>query len=347
MYNKLKDYNTEELHFFNHEETGLKVIIAIHSTVLGPATGGTRFWNYESDEQAITDVLRLSRGMSYKNACGGVMRGGAKAVIIGDPTKLKNEAFFRAYGRFIEGLGGKFTTGQDVNITEEDCRFMLMETNHIAGVSGEGRGGDPSPYTARGVFRGIQAGALAKFGDKSLKGKKVAVQGLGKVGYDVCRWLHEDGAQLIVADINKDALARAEKEFGAKIVDPADIIFQDVDVFSPCALGAVVKSEDVPKYQFALIAGAANNVLLNPEAGEAVHKAGILYVPDYVINAGGVISVDLEIQRIHTPELANEKMDGIFNNVKNILDFAIEKDLPTYVAADEYAIKLIADHKAK
>jgi len=343
MFEKLKEYGTEEIHFANDEESGLNAIIAVHSSVLGPCVGGTRFWQYENEEKALYDVLRLSRGMTYKNAVSGLKYGGAKGVIIGDPKKLKSEKLLLAYGRFVDRLGGNFTTGEDVNISLADAEIMSRATKHIVGIGGTGRGGDPSPYTARGVFRGMQAGAKEKFGSESFKGKTVAVQGLGKVGYDVCKWLHEDGAKLIVADINADAVKRAKAEFGAETASPSDIMFADCDVFSPNAMGAILKADDVPRLKCALIGGGANNVLVDPSAGDALHSAGILYIPDYVINAGGVISVCLEFERIHTDKLANEKCDGIFNNVNNILDFAKKENLPTYLAADRYSQKVVDD----
>ena len=347
MFNKLQEFGHEEIHFRNCEETGLKAIIAIHSTALGNTTGGTRIWNYENEEDALYDVLRLSRGMSYKNAVSGVLMGGAKGVIIWDTKKPKTREMMLAYGRFVESLGGKFTTGEDVNMSVADVQTMGEETSYIAGVPGEGRGGDPSPYTARGVFRGIQAGALEAFGTKSLSGKTVAVQGLGKVGYGVCKWLHEDGAKLIVTDINEEAMEMAKKEFGATVVKPEEILSVDCDVFTPCAMGAIISEEVANNLKCKLVGGAANNVLVDPAAGEALHKRGILYLPDYVINAGGVISVYLEIKREHTHEKANERMDGIFDNVKKVIDFAKEQNIPTYKAADEYAQKIINEAKEK
>jgi len=345
MFEKLKEYGTEELHFFNDEASGLKAIVAIHSTVLGPTAGGTRIWNYESVDDALFDVLRLSRGMTYKSAVSGLNLGGSKGVIIGDPEKIKSEELFLAYGRCVESLGGKFTTGEDVNMAEEDVEIMSRVTNYVAGIKGEGRGGDPSPHTGRGVFRGMQAGAEQKFGSKSLAGKTVAIQGCGKVGYTVCKWLHEDGAKLIVSDINEAGAKRVAEEFGATVVDPSEILFVEADVFAPCAMGAVIKAEDVSKFKFKLVAGAANNVLVDPAAGDALDKAGILYVPDYVINAGGVISVALEMQREHVDGLIDEKMDGIYDNVKAVLEFAKQENLPSHLAADAYAQKIIDDKR--
>ena len=344
---KMKEYGAEEVHCCYDKETGLKAIVAIHSTALGPSTGGTRFIDYKSEDEALFDVLRLSRGMTYKNACSGVMRGGAKGVIIGDPAKLKSEALCLAYGRFVNGLGGRFTTGEDMNITEKDVEIMARETKFMAGIGGAGRGGDPSPYTARGVFRGLQAGAEAKFGSKSLKGKTVAVQGVGKVGYALCGWLRGDGANLIVADVNAAAVEKAKAEFGAQAVSPEEIMFADCDVFSPNAGGAILDEAAVSKLKCALVGGGANNVLATDAAGCAMDKRDILYIPDYVINAGGVVSIDLEIRRIHTEELANEKMDAIFDTVKTILEFAKKESLPTHLAADKYAEKIVDEARAK
>ena len=344
---KMSEYGAEAVHYYWDKETGLRAIVVIHCTALGPATGGTRFIDYKSEEEALFDVLRLSRGMTYKNACSGVMRGGAKGVIIGDPAKLKTEALCLAYGRFVNSLGGIFTTGEDMNITEKDVEIMARETEFVAGRGGEGRGGDPSPYTSRGVFRGIQAGAEAKYGSKSLKGKTVAVLGIGKVGYTLCKWLHEDGAKLIAADVNPAAAEKAKSDFGAQIVKPEEIMFVDCDVFSPNAGGAIIDEAVVSKLKCTLVGGGANNVLVNNAAGDALDKKGILYIPDYVINAGGVISIDMEIRRIHTEELVNQKMDGIYDNVKTIMEFAKKENLPTYLAADRYAEKVVAEARKK
>ncbi|MCL1992347.1 MAG: leucine dehydrogenase [Spirochaetes bacterium] len=343
MFEKLKEYGTEEIHFCNDKESGLNAIVAIHSTVLGPTVGGTRFWPYENEERALFDVLRLSRGMTYKNAVSGLKYGGSKGVIIGDPAKLKTEKLLLAYARFVEHLNGLFTTGEDVNISVKDVEIMSRVTKHMAGIGGEGRGGDPSPYTARGVFAGMRAGAKEKFGSDSLKDKTVAVQGLGKVGYDLCKWLHKDGAKLIVADINEENVERAKKELGATAVGTSEILFADCDVFSPNAMGAVIKADDVSKLKCKLVAGGANNVLVDGSAGDALDKTGVLYIPDYVINAGGVISICLEIERVHDENIANKKMDGIYDNVKNLLDFAKKEGLPTYLAADKYAQKIVDD----
>ncbi|MCL1935387.1 MAG: leucine dehydrogenase [Defluviitaleaceae bacterium] len=345
MFEKLREYNAEEIHFRNCSETGLKAIVAINSTVLGPSTGGTRVWNYSSEDEALYDVLRLSRGMTFKNAVSNVPMGGAKGVIIWDTNKPKTREMLLAYGKFVEDLNGKFTTGEDVNMSEEDVEIMGEVTKYIAGTKGDGKGGDPSPFTARGVFRGLQAGAKEVFGTDSFNGKTVAVQGLGKVGYELCRWLYNDGAKLIVTDINEKNVNRAIEEFNAKAVNPEEILKIECDVFAPCAMGAVISEDIANSINCSLIGGGANNVLVDQYAGEKLHNRGILYIPDYVINAGGVISVYLEIQRIHTVALANEKMDGIYDNVANILKFAKQENLPTYLASDKYAMKIIEDKK--
>jgi len=344
---KMQEYGAEEVHCCYDKDSGLKAIVVIHSTALGPSTGGTRFIDYKSEDEALFDVLRLSRGMTYKNACSGVMRGGAKGVIIGDPAKLKSEALCLAYGRFVNSLGGRFTTGEDMNISEKDVQIMGRETQHVAGIGGEGRGGDPSPYTSRGVFRGMQAGAEAKFGSKSLSGKTVAVQGVGKVGYTLCKWLHEDGAKLVVADVNDASVEKAKADFGALAVKPEEIMFVECDVFSPNAGGAILDEAAVARLNCKLVAGGANNVLVNNAAGDALDKRGILYLPDYVVNAGGVVSVDLEIRRVHTEELANQKMDAIYDTVRTILEFGKKEGLPTHLAADRYAEKIVEDARKK
>jgi len=341
---KMKEYGTEEIHFCYDAKTGLNAIIAIHSSALGPPTGGTRIVNYANDEDALFDVLRLSRGMTNKNAVAGLNYGGAKGVIICDPAKVTDELLL-AYARFVDGLGGKFTTGEDVNMTEDYVRTMATVTKYMAGVSGEGRGGDPSPYTSRGVFRGLQAGAKLRWGSDDVAGKTVAVQGLGKVGYGLCEWLHKHGAKLIVTDINQAAIDNAVAEFGATAVKPEEILFVDCDIFAPNAMGAIIKAEDVPKFKFEIICGGANNVLVNDAAGDAIQAANIMYLPDYVVNAGGVISIVLEIERKHTDELCNEMVDKIYQNVIDVLTFAKEQGIPNYLAADKYAAKIVDDKR--
>ena len=341
---KMKEYGTEEIHFINDAKSGLTAIIAIHSTVLGPSTGGTRIFNYATEGDALEDVLRLSWGMTNKIAVAGLNYGGAKGVIIADPKNVTEELLM-AYGRFVEGLGGKFSTGEDVNMSTDYVKIMAKTTQYARTAKVKGGGADPSPYTSRGVFRGMQAGAKLRWGSDSFNGKTVAVQGLGKVGYGVCEWLYKDGAKLIVADINKEIVEKAQKEFDATVVSPSEILFVDADVFSPNAMGAIIKAEDVPKFKFEIIGGGANNVLVDSAAGDALTSHNIMYLPDYVVNAGGVISVVLETEGRHTHELCNQQVDAIYQNVIDVLTFAKAEGLPNHLAADKYAAKIVEDKR--
>ncbi len=275
--------------FFTDSKSGLKAIIAVHDSTLGPALGGCRMWSYANDEEALTDVLRLSRGMTYKNALAGLPWGGGKAVVLGDARKDKTPEMFQALGRAVESLGGRYITAEDVGTTPDDMFEVAKETDHVRGVKNVGH--DPSPGTAFGVFKGIEATALARFGTKDLTGLRATVQGLGHVGYDVARRLRSAGAKLTVADVNQDALARAEQELGATIVDPDAIYDVDADLYVPCALGATVNAGTIARLKVKAIAGAANNQLATDEDGDALAERGILYAPDYVINAGGVIHI--------------------------------------------------------
>ena len=283
----------EQIVFCHDPASGLKAIIAIHNTNRGPALGGCRMWPYASDEDALTDALRLSRGMTYKSALAGLDYGGGKAVIIGDPRQDKSEALFRAMGRFVDTLGGRYSIAEDVGISVPDVEVMAQETRHVAGVTAGGVG-DPSPGTAYGVYRGIKAAAKHRLGVDSLKGLRVAVQGVGHVGYYLCRHLFAEGAQLVVADIAQDSLERVVQEFDAHVVAPEDIAAAAVDIYAPCALGAVINDASLPDLKAKIVAGSANNQLAEARHGEALRKRGILYAPDYVINAGGVIVISHE-----------------------------------------------------
>jgi leucine dehydrogenase len=273
--------------------SGLKAIIAIHNTNRGPALGGCRMWPYASEAEALTDVLRLSRGMTYKSALAGLSYGGGKSVIIGDPRRDKSEALFRAMGRFVDSLGGRYTVAEDVGISVPDVAIMGRETAHVAGLPEHGAG-DPSPATAYGVYMGIRAAARHRLGLDSLKGLRVAVQGVGHVGYYLCRHLAAEGAELIVADIVQDSLERVRREFDARVTAPEAIAAAAVDVYAPCALGAVINDASLPLLKAKIVAGSANNQLAEARHGEALRQRGILYAPDYVINAGGVIVISHE-----------------------------------------------------
>ena len=255
--------------FCHDEPSGLKAIIAIHDTTLGPALGGTRMWTYESEEAAIEDALRLARGMTYKNAAAGLNLGGGKTVIIGDPAKNKSEELFRAFGRYIQGLNGRYITAEDVGTTVADMDLIHEETNYVTGISPEfGSSGNPSPVTAYGVYRGMKAAAKEAFGSDSLQGKVVAIQGAGNVAFALCRHLHEEGAKLIVTDINKKAAQRVVDAFGATAVDPTDIYEVECDIYSPCALGATINDVTIPKLKAKVIAGSANNQLKEEKHGD-------------------------------------------------------------------------------
>ena len=345
IYEKMDFYGHEELVFARDEETGLKAIIAIHDTTLGPALGGTRMWNYESEEDALYDVLRLSRGMSLKNAGCGLKNGGGKAVIIGDPRKLKNEAFFKAYGRFIESLAGRYYTAEDVNINTQDIAYMQETTKYVTGT--REIGGNPSPYTARGTFMGIKAGIKEKFGADTAEGLTVVVQGLGSVGYMVAKLLHDEGAILKVYDINPDAVKRAVEEFGATPLNADEVLTAECDIFAPCALGAVINSGNAKALKCKIVGGCANNVLVDPQTGEELEERGILYLPDYIINAGGVINCGEEIvTKPYDASKVTEKVDKIYDTTLNIIHYAKDKGITTYEAADHYAMDIIKAGRA-
>jgi leucine dehydrogenase len=322
------------------KSTGYRGVIAIHDTTLGPALGGTRFWNYASDDEAITDALRLSRGMTYKNAVAGLNLGGGKSVIIGDNRTVSREMIFRAHGRFVESLGGRYVTAEDVGTGTADMDYVHMETEYVAGLSN--RSGDPSPVTARGVFRSIEASAKWRWGSASLAGKTILVQGLGHVGSYLARELTVAGAKLIVADIQPDAVASAVKEFGAKAVSDTEIYSQQADIYAPCALGATLNDDTIPKLKVEIVCGAANNQLLEPKKhGEALEKRNILYAPDFVANAGGVINVYSELAG-WTHERALRKADEIFDTLLGVFAIAKEKGIPSYEAADALAERRVA-----
>lgn len=333
----MEQYDYEQLVFCQDKQSGLKAIIAIHDTTLGPALGGTRMWTYESEEAAIEDALRLARGMTYKNAAAGLNLGGGKTVIIGDPRKDKNEEMFRAFGRYIQGLNGRYITAEDVGTTVEDMDIIHDETDFVTGISPAfGSSGNPSPVTAYGVYKGMKAAAKAAFGTDSLEGKTVAVQGVGNVAYNLCRHLHEEGAKLIVTDINKEAVERAVAEFGARAVDPDDIYSQECDIYAPCALGATINDDTIPQLKAKVIAGAANNQLKETRHGDQIHDMGIVYAPDYVINAGGVINVADELYGYNS-ERALKKVEGIYGNIERVLEISNRDRIPTYLAADRLA----------
>lgn len=342
IFKYMEKYDYEQLVFCQDEASGLKAVIAIHDTTLGPALGGARMWTYASEENAIEDALRLARGMTYKNAAAGLNLGGGKTVIIGDPFKDKNEEMFRALGRFIQGLNGRYITAEDVGTTVSDMDLIHEETNYVTGISPAfGSSGNPSPVTAYGVYRGMKAAAKEAFGSDSLEGLKISVQGLGNVAYKLCEYLHNEGAKLVVTDINQAAIDRVVNDFDAIAVAPDEIYAQDVDIFSPCALGAILNDETIPQLKAKVIAGSANNQLKDSRHGDYLHELGIVYAPDYVINAGGVINVADELYG-YNRERAMKRVDGIYDSIEKIFAISKRDGIPTYVAANRLAEERIA-----
>jgi leucine dehydrogenase len=335
LFDTIASMGHEQLVICNDTSAGYRGIIAIHSTTLGPALGGTRFWQYESDEAAIVDALRLARGMTYKNAVAGLNLGGGKSVIIGNNKTASREMIFRAHGRFVESLGGRYITAEDVGTSTADMDFVHMETKNVSGLAG--RSGDPSPVTAHGVFRAIQASAKERWGSDDLSTKTVSVQGAGHVGYYLAKELHEAGAKLIVTDIDAERVKTVVTEFGARAVGPDEIYGVEADIFAPCALGAIINDKTIPQLRCEIVAGAANNVLLEAEKhGVALEERGILYAPDYVANAGGVINVYSELAGWSSAR-ALRKADEIYDTILKVFAIAKAESVATYVAADRLA----------
>lgn len=327
----------EQIVFCNDNRSGLKAIIAIHDTTLGPALGGVRMWNYEDEKQALNDVLRLAKGMTYKNAAAGLNFGGGKAVIIGDPMKDKSEELFRVFGRYVQSLNGRYITAQDVGTTVEDMDIIFEETNFVTGKSvAFGGSGNPSPITAYGVFKGMKAAAFEAFGTESLQGKTIAIQGLGNVAFHLCQYLYDEGAHLIVTDIREQAVKKAVETFDAKAVSPEEIYFVQCDIFSPCALGAVLNDKTIEQLKAKVIAGSANNQLQDEKHGKLLFERNIVYTPDYVINAGGVINVADELYG-YNKERAMKKVESIYDKIKQIFNISKREQIPTNEAADRLA----------
>jgi leucine dehydrogenase len=335
------------MHALGHEQVllshdpscGYFGIIAIHDTTLGPALGGTRFWQYASTDEAITDALRLARGMTYKSAVAGINLGGGKSVIIGDNKRQDREALFRAHGRFIETLGGRYITAEDIGTSPADMEYIKLETDHVAGLLG--LSGDPSPVTAYGVYVGMKAAAKARWGSDSLTGKRVAVQGCGNVATHLCRHLHEEGVRLVVADIDPAKVKRVVDETGADAVAPDGIYDVPADVYAPCALGATINDDTLARLKVEVIAGGANNQLAEDRHGELLEQKGMLYAPDYVINGGGVINVYGELHR-WPQERSKKKAGEIYDTLLRIFEIARRERMPSYKAADRLAGERIA-----
>jgi leucine dehydrogenase len=344
LFQQMAGMGHERVLFCSNPEVGLHAIIAVHSTVLGPGLGGVRMWPYASMDDALLDVLRLSRGMTYKAAAAGLNLGGGKAVIVGDPKKDKSEALFRAFGRFVESLGGLYITAEDVGTDMEDMELILTETHWVTGVSrAQGGGGDPSPVTAYGTLQGMKAAVRWSFGDASLAGRSVAVQGLGSVGWHLANYLKDERAKIFGADIDPEVTERARRELGVEIVPPEEILAVECDVVAPCALGAVLNERTIPALRSKIVAGAANNQLADEERdGRALAERGILYAPDFVINAGGLISVYNELMPKYSRERALRMTRGIYLNMMRVFEIARDEHIPTARAAERVAEERIA-----
>ena len=336
--------NHEQIVFCQDESTGLKAIIAIHNTVLGPALGGTRMWNYENEAAALNDVMRLSRGMSYKASISGLNLGGGKAVIIGDSRTQKTEALMRRFGKFVDSLGGKYITAEDVGMSPADMEWIHDETDSVAGLPETlGGGGDPSPVTAYGVYMGMKASAKRAYGSDSLEGKRVVVQGAGHVGHYLIGYLVKEGANVAVSDIFQDKIDAVIKEYpNVDVVDPISIYDEEMDIYAPCALGATVNDDTLPRLKCKIIAGAANNQLKDEAIhGLVVREKGIIYAPDFLINAGGLINCYSELEG-YNRKRAMSKTEKIYDTTLSIFDYADEKGIAVYQAANEMAERRIS-----
>jgi leucine dehydrogenase len=338
IFQELTRYNHEQIVFGYDRDAGLRAIVAIHNTVLGPALGGTRMWPYPTEAEALDDVLRLARGMTYKAALAGLNLGGGKAVIIGDPARDKNEILFRAFGRLVDSLHGRYITAEDVGTSLRDMEWVRAETKYVTGISEAlGGSGDPSPVTARGVYAGIKACAEEAFGDASLGGRTVAIQGLGNVGVHLADFLHREGARLIVTDIHQEKVAAMVDRFQATAVAPDDIYGVEAEIFAPCALGAIINDETIPQFRCKVIAGAANNQLADEDRhGAVLNEQGILYAPDYVINAGGLINVENELEG-YNRQRALGQAEGIYGILKEIIRVSKAESISTHQASNRIA----------
>ena len=335
----------EQVAFFSDPASGLRCIIAIHDTTLGPAIGGTRMWTYPTEEAALTDVLRLSRAMTYKAAAAGLDLGGGKGLIIGDPHRDKSEALFLAYARSVESLGGRYITAEDVGTTPDDLAIVMRGTRWITGKPLEvGGSGDSAPATGFGVYQAMRACADEVWGGPSLEGKTVALQGFGKVASQLAKHLLRDGASLVVAEPNPSAQLRAAEEFGARIVALDDIYDVECDIFAPCALGGALTEHTVPRLRCAIVVGGANNQLSGDEDGARLRDAGILYAPDYVVNAGGIINLSFELTA-YDPDAAMARTARIYDTVKEVIAVAKREGIPTSTAADRIAERRLEQAK--
>ena len=335
IFEEIIDRGHEQVSYFHDPTLELKGIVAIHNTVLGPALGGCRMWNYKSEKDALIDVLRLSKGMTYKAAIAGLNLGGGKAVIIGDPKKEKSEELFRSFGRFIEGLGGRYITAEDVGTSIKDMDYVRMETKYVTGISKSfGGSGDPSLLTAFGTYLGIKASVKYRLKKNSLKGLSISVQGLGSVGMELIKYLANDEMKIFGCDIDSEIEKRAEDKYQISIVSSDKIYDQDVDIYAPCALGATINDKTIPRLKCSIVAGAANNVLQNPKKhSKALMDKNILYAPDYAINAGGLINVYNELEG-YIRDRAFSQAEAIYDILMDIYEKSEKEGVPTNVASD-------------
>ena len=343
VFEEVEQFGHEQIVFCHDEDTGLKAIIGIHDTSLGPALGGTRMWNYASEQEALTDVLRLSRGMTFKAAISGLNLGGGKAVIIGDAAKMKNEALLRRFGKFVESLSGKYITAEDVNMSTRDMEYISMHTSHVVGLPEVlGGGGDPSPVTAYGAYVGMKAAVKHQMGTEQLKGKKIAVQGVGNVGTNLIEHLVKEDAQVFVTDLNETRLKNVADTYGVTVVGMDEIYDIDMDIYAPCALGATVNDQTIERLKCSVIAGAANNQLADESKhGQLLREKGIVYAPDFLINAGGLINVGIDYLDVYNRERVYDMTERIYDTCTNILKAADEKNIPSQQAAIEAAMDRI------
>jgi leucine dehydrogenase len=338
VFSQLESSEHEQVVLCSDPESGLRAIIAIHNTVLGPALGGVRMWPYDNEAEAMRDVLRLSRGMTYKAAISGLDLGGGKAVIIGDPNKDKKEPLFRAFGRYVDGLGGRYLTAEDVGMTVQEMEWIYSETKFVTGIPvALGGSGNPSPVTAFGVYMGMKACAKKAYGNDSLEGKRIAIQGAGQVGSHLAEYLSKEETELYITDIIEEKAEMVARLSNAIVVNPEDVYALEVDIFSPCALGGVVNSETLEMLKADIIAGGANNVLEDEEIhGQMLGDRNILYAPDYVINAGGVINLAGELEG-YDRDRAHNRAAGIYDKLIDIFSYAEDNNLPTCIAANQLA----------
>ena len=346
IFDRMEMGEYEQVVFCNDRESGLKAIIAIHDTTLGPALGGCRIWNYDSEEEALVDALRLAKGMTYKNAAAGLNLGGGKTVIMADPKTEKTEALMRAYGRFVEGLAGRYITAADVGSGPEDLDYVFQETDYVTGISESyGSSGNPSPYTAYGVYRAMQRTAKQVFGSDSLEGKRIAVQGTGSVGEGLISYLREEGAHVIATDIDKEHLMEISRKYGVKPVTPENIFSVDADIFAPCAMGAVLNDDTIPQLKVKAVCGSANNQLLDRDRhGKALADRGILYAPDFIVNAGGVINIAEELTG-YSAERAKAAVSKIYDQMGKVFDIAEQENILPAAAAERFAEERIETMK--